>query len=111
MALHQVTSYQLVVQDKQRNYNFNGLGVRHPDAQIILRTQDDWIFRLFFLPDDEALVIHYESEDKHATLFLYSRQYAWCVDLLRNEGPQYVSWDSTSFYMSTGQEPPGEGDG
>lgn len=110
MASHRVTSYQLVVQDKQRNYNFRNLGVRHPDAQIIIRTQDDWFFRLYFLPDNEDLVTHYEASDKRANLFLYSRQYAWCVDLLRNEGPQWVVWEETNFYMITGQEPPGEGD-
>jgi hypothetical protein len=110
MASHQVKSYQLFVHDKQRNYNFNGLGNRHPDAQIIVNTLDAWLFRIFFLPDDESLVTHYEPAVNQANLFLHSRQYAWCVDVMRNEGPQYLAWEGNNFYLSTGTEPPGEGE-
>ena len=110
MAAHTITKYQLVVQDKQRNYNFQGQGNRHPDAQIIIWTQDGWRFRIYFLPDDEQLHTHYGAGDKRANVFLYARQYAWVVDLLRNEAPQSIVWQESNFYLTTGAEAVGEGD-
>lgn len=106
-----ITSYRLVVHDKQRRFNFKGLGVRHPDAQILVWTQDGRLFRIYFLPDNEDLVRHYKVHDRNeVVLFLHSRQYAWCVDVLRNEGPQYINWEKDNFTLGTFREAPGEGD-
>jgi len=107
-----VNSYQLVVHDKQRPYDFQGQGVRYPDAQIMIWTDDGRLFRLFFLPDDEALVQHYEPQPMRANVFLFSRQYQQCVDALRNDAPLYVWWDAVAgdFYLSSNQELPGEGE-
>jgi hypothetical protein len=107
---HKIDRYQLLILDKQRNYNFQNLGNRHPDAQIVLWTSDGWFFRVYFMPESEPLPKHYDAGDKRANVFLSARQYSWCVDLLRNEAPQSIVWEGTNFYLTTGSEAVGEGD-
>ena len=111
MSFHEITQYRLVIHDKQRRYNFPQPGGKYPDAQIIIWTIDGYYMRIFFMPNDEPLAEHYEEAlRKNVNVFLYSRQYTWCVDMLRNEGQQQAWWDGNNFFLSTGPEPLGSGD-
>jgi hypothetical protein len=96
--------------DKNVNYNFASLGVRHPDALIKLVASDGWQAWVYFLPEDPILLHYEDASAKRVYAFLPARQYTWALDLLRNEGPCSYRWGEGRFELGTGWEEAGVSD-
>jgi hypothetical protein len=69
-------------------------------------------YGIYFLRPDSSIPDNsYNPEYKRGTAYLPSDQFAWYIDLLRNEKPLYVYLNSDKPYWNhlyTGPEPIGE---
>lgn len=83
------------------------------DDDVVLFLYDErstLMAQLCFVPDEAALPPATEEKGKY-TLYYRRSQLAEVLDLLRNEGPVYLSWGGGSdTTLATGYEPIGEGE-
>ncbi len=67
----------------------------------------------FFLIDSEDLPPDTVRQNgERINVYLPANRYAWCVDMLRNEGPHWFNYndDPVQVVLKTGQEQPAEGE-
>ena len=105
-----IETYATFMLDKNVSYNFHGLGVRHPDALIKMKAPDGWVAWAYFLPDEPVLGHYSDDQHKRVTGFFPARQYAWVLDMLRNEGPCRFNFGQDRFEVWTGWEEAGVSD-
>jgi hypothetical protein len=105
MPSFEVTSYKVQLSRKI------GVGLA---AQIQCMGDDNQSLFISFMPSDEALPNNFSDvELKTGAIFRPSSEYAWYLDLLRNEGPIYahlIPEDPDGNSLSTWFEPIGTGD-
>jgi hypothetical protein len=93
-------------------YTYYCLSSRDEDdvAMYLYDAADDVVGRVRVVPDDRPL----PPAERHAGLHtLYYRRAAFheLVDMLRNEGPVYLTWrDESNAALGTGFEPVGDGE-
>ena len=83
------------------------------EGDVVLYLYDEHstlVAQLFFVPEGKALPSASKAEGRH-TLYFRRRHLPEVLDLLRNEGPLYLTWDGGfGTNLSTEYEPIGAGE-
>ncbi len=84
------------------------------EARINLYCKDGYKLYLIFVDDEELATNTYSERSKVGVAYVKRKYFADYVDLVRNEGPIYVTFRPESspplYVVYAANEPPGEGE-